>query len=237
MKSIFLILLFLPSVLTAQVRQIDYEGFSIWLDCQKRGLVAFSYSLGKDKSNIPRKHQFFFDEDVPPSCQQTSTKTYRHPTEKYDRGHLVPANHMDFSEIAIKQSNYMTNVLPQTRTMNRGAWLKTETIIDCKRDEIDLQVIGGVLWGNDESDDFFLGSHGVRTPDAFWKVVILKDNEDIIAWIVPNTNDATSKKLDEYIVSVKEIEEKAGVNLDVPPELKMKKPDKSWIVPKDCDRS
>ena len=31
----------------------------------------------------------------------------------FDRGHLVMSNHMDDNKLAIKQSNYMTNVLPQ----------------------------------------------------------------------------------------------------------------------------
>ncbi|HIG39559.1 MAG TPA: hypothetical protein EYQ14_03340, partial [Gammaproteobacteria bacterium] len=41
--------------------------------------------------------------------------------QRYDRGHLVPANHLDYSKKAIKQSNYMTNILPQAANMNRGA--------------------------------------------------------------------------------------------------------------------
>ncbi|MDD2863959.1 MAG: DNA/RNA non-specific endonuclease, partial [Methylococcales bacterium] len=89
-----------------------------------------------------------------------------------DREHLVPANHLDYSANAIKATNNMTNILPQAANMNRGAWLQTEKIIECYRDIDELLVICGVIWGNNPADDYFVQSHGVKTPDAFWKVVM-----------------------------------------------------------------
>jgi len=56
----------------------------------------------------------------------------------------------------------MTNILPQALNMNRGAWLQTEEIIECYRDIDELLVIGGVIWGNNPADDFFIESHGVK---------------------------------------------------------------------------
>ncbi|MCH7687732.1 MAG: DNA/RNA non-specific endonuclease, partial [Planctomycetes bacterium] len=70
--------------------------------------------------NIGRLHSFKLDKDVPERCQQTSNKTYSHSTEKYDRGHLVPANHLDHLEAGIRESNFMINVLPQARNMGTG---------------------------------------------------------------------------------------------------------------------
>ena len=81
-------------------------------------------------------------------------------------------NHLDYSSAAIKATNNMTNILPQVANMNRGAWLETEEIVERYRDISELLVIGGVIWGNNPSDDYFVKSHGVKTPDAYWKVVI-----------------------------------------------------------------
>src|SRR5690606_35231289 len=103
---------------------------------------------------------FKLDSYVPKECQQTSAKGYG---RGYDRGHQVPANHLDASAVAIEQSNYMTNILPQVSQMNRGAWKLTEEIVECYRDIDELLVIGGVIWGNNEKDDFFVQSHGVKT--------------------------------------------------------------------------
>jgi DNA/RNA endonuclease G (NUC1) len=101
------------TVQTGDVRRIDYEGFTVWLDCSKRGAVKFRYNAQRDQGNFKRHERFYYDPDVPKRCQQTSTKSYKHPSQRYDRGHIVPANHLDYSMIAIKQSNYMTNILPQ----------------------------------------------------------------------------------------------------------------------------
>ena len=98
-----------------QLLEKHYEGFTLWLDCKERAAVKFRYNAQRDNGNEPREEKFTLDPDVPKDCQQKNGKTYG---KKYDRGHQVPANHMDFSAAAIKQSNYMTNILP----MNCLSW-------------------------------------------------------------------------------------------------------------------
>jgi endonuclease G len=174
---------------SGNILKLDYEGFTVWVDCEKRGAVKFRYNAQHDTGSAKRSDSFYLDPNVPSECQQTTAKAYGN---NYDRGHQVPANHLDSSEVAIKQSNFMTNVLPQAANMNRGAWLLTEEIIECYRDIDELLVIGGVIWGNNPADDYFVQSHGVKTPDAYWKVVIRGTGQDerAIAWIVPNSPDA-----------------------------------------------
>lgn len=170
--------------------KLDYEGFTVWLDCNERAAVKFRYNAQRDHGSLKRYDQFMFDPNVPRECQQYSSKAYGHG---YDRGHQVPANHLDYSTVAIKQSNYMTNILPQTAPMNRGAWALIEEIVECYRDIDELLIMGGVVWGNNTEDDYFVQSHGIRTPDAFWKVVIrgIGQDERAIAWVIPNSTEAT----------------------------------------------
>jgi endonuclease G len=215
--------------------KLDYEGFTVWLDCEKRGAVKFRYNAQHDTGNEARAKSFKLDPNVPADCQQTSAKGYGH---NYDRGHLVPANHLDHSEVAIRQSNYMTNILPQASNMNRGAWLLTEEIVECYRDIDELLVIGGVILGNNPTDDYFVQSHGVKTPDAFWKVVIrgTGQGERAIAWIVPNTPEATKKNLDRYLVSIDELERVTSEKIPVADYVKHDKPSASWLIPHGCDK-
>lgn len=147
------------------ILKLDYPGFTIWLDCAQRGAIKFQYVAQRDSGSAKRYDEFFLDPNVPAECQQKTAKAYG---MKYDRGHQVPANHLDASEAAIKATNTMTNILPQAANMNRGAWLQTEEIIECYRDIDELLVIGGVIWGNNPADDYFVESHGVKTPDAYW---------------------------------------------------------------------
>ncbi|UZR31063.1 DNA/RNA non-specific endonuclease [Methylococcus mesophilus] len=108
-------------------------------------------------------------------------------------------------------------------------------IIECYRDIDELLVIGGVLWGTDASNDYFIADHGIRTPDAFWKVGI-RGNGKTIAWIIPNDATATRKNLDKFLVTAAKIEKKTGQVLpEVPKVWRTKRPAKSWAKPAGCD--
>ena len=204
------------------------------MDCDKRGAVKFQYNAQHDTGSYKRHKSFHIDPNVSSSCQQLSAKTYKQKGQRYDRGHLVPANHLDYSKVAIRQSNFMTNILPQAANMNRGAWLLTEEITECYRDIDELLIIGGVLWGDNPNDDFFTESHGVKTPDAFWKVIIRNDRA--IAWIIPNSGDAKRNRLDEYIVTIQELELVTGELIPVDEYLKHEKPEHSWVIPRGCNK-
>jgi endonuclease G len=233
LKFILLILISF-SINAAKIQRLDYAGFTLWVDGQRRGAVKFQYKAQQDSGSFQRHQRFYYDPVLPERYQQISTQSYKNKGQRYDRGHLVPANHLDYSKLAIKQSNYMTNILPQAANMNRGAWLRTEEIIECYRDIDELLVIGGVIWGNNTEDDFYIGSHGVATSDAFWKVIIRNDR--VIAWIVPNSSTAPRQRLDDYLVSVDEIERVTGETIPIADYLKYERPKQSWLIPHGCNK-
>ena len=220
---------------SGSILELNYPGFTLWVDCQQRGAVKFRYVAQRDSGSFKRYDTFFIDQNVPADCQQTTATAYG---QGYDRGHQVPANHLDASEAAIKATNAMTNILPQVAQMNRGAWLLTEEIIECYRDIDELLVIGGVIWGNNPADDYFVESHGVKTPDAYWKVIIRGTGQDerALAWVVPNTSDATRKNLDHYLISIEDLERITGEKIPVADYAKHDKPTASWLIPKGCNK-
>jgi endonuclease G len=220
---------------TGKILKLGYDGFTVWLDCTKRGAIKFQYNAQRDSGNVKRYDEFFLDPYVPKECQQTSAAAY---SEHYDRGHLVPANHLDYSESAVKATNTMTNILPQAANMNRGAWLLTEEIVECHRDMTELLIIGGVIWNKYPGNDHFVKSHGIKTPSAFWKVIIKGTGKDeqAIAWIVPNSQEANRHQLDKYLVSIKELEKKTGEKIPVSKSVKSQKPSQSWAIPHGCSK-
>jgi len=188
----------------------QYTHYKLWLDCKERASIAFSYVASKDKGNKTKYTSFYDDPSLPQSCQQLSRKAYNHYNDtesKYHAAQLAAANHFDFDKRALKEANFMANVLPQTLPMNRGAWKRTEELVECYRDRFDVVNYGGVIWGTDSKNDLFLTSHGVRTPDYFWKVLTGKhENEQYFtAWIVPNVNDARASKLQHYVVGLEQL--------------------------------
>ena len=85
-------------------------------------------------------------------------------------------------------------------------------------------------------DDDFLSSHGVATPDAFWKVII-RGTDRVMAWLIPNTKDATRTHLDRYLVSIEELERHTGETFpEVPAFARSEKPEASWLIPQGCNR-
>jgi len=231
----------------AEVSKRDFEGFTVWIDCERNGAVLFEYTATGELGSEDRLRSFKIDEALPVECRQTSSGTYSGSSSfssKYDRGHLVPPIHLDHSVKSIHDANIMSNILPQAANMNRGAWLKTEEIIECNRGTEDygsLRVIGGVVWGFNPHDDKFLESHGIATPDYFWKVVISDKKQDAIAWIIPNIEQAKRKNLDRYLVSVAQIQ-KMMEKVDGGPEIGLPDGDlmgrvheTSWAIPEGCD--
>ena len=58
----------------------------------------------------------------------------------------------------------------------------------------------------------------------------------MIAWLIPNTKDATSKRLDQYLVSIEELERRTGEVLpEVPAFLRSERPEASWLIPQGAE--
>jgi len=114
---VFVLGLFPLALGSSHITQKAYDGFTVWLDCQRHGAAAFFYELSKDEGNIGRASKSFkIDNSLPQTCQPNSIKSYvtdtvDPATGKWDRGHLVPANHMDNSLSAMKDTFFVTNVL------------------------------------------------------------------------------------------------------------------------------
>lgn len=218
----------------------DYNGFRLIYDCTDRTALHYRYTLQADTGSAARPSTF--DPTLPAGClQQTSTASYESVHPGYDRGHLVMSNHMDSDSALIRRANYMSNIVPQVSGFNRGIWLEAETVAECYRDLAPVQVYGGVVHGDTASDtnDFYLSSHGIRTPEFLWKALITTDPATgagkAIAWLIPNTTGLGA--LDRYIVSIAELEQRLGaasVRISASAALKAMKPQTTWALPSGC---
>jgi len=237
---------------TPQGQKLDllyYDRFTIYLDCVTRSAVQYSYAIGEDVGERATKPKFWYDGNpYLKNCQQTSWKEYFH--ERCDRsinegkdnefcfeqGRLVDAHHVDESYNGIIDANYMTNILPMATGMysKGGAYHLINNLIECAREISDVKIIGGVIAGTDAKNDYFVGSHGIVTPDSFWKVVVTTNRAtgemDINAWIIPNIHTSRAEILDTFLTNVEEIEKKIGKPIDVPKDLKSKNQEKSWSL-------
>lgn len=202
----------IPTQQSDRLVTVDYGGFRLLYDCSQRTALRYEYVLTTDTGTLARPSNFTFDTLLPTSClQQTSTGTYASVVPGWDRGHLVTSNHMDYNADYLKRANFMSNVVPQVSTFNQGIWLDAENVAECYRDIAPLRVVGGVVY-DDTSNDDFLQSHGIATPDWFWKAIVTTDPASgttrAIAWRIPNRNNLAP--LDSYLVSISELERWLG---------------------------
>jgi hypothetical protein len=90
MKPLFRIALFLPlltGIVWAEERRVDYEGYTLWLDCEKRSAVRFEYTIGRDTGDEKRKDykKYRLDPSIG-DCQQLGTRSYwKESNQKYQK--------------------------------------------------------------------------------------------------------------------------------------------------------
>lgn len=228
-----------------------YGSFELEVKCDSFAgfgyTTRFSYELmGFDPPSISTELSTFeYDDTLAQNCQQKILSSYSPECDDlsnlrcFDSGYLVSPSYMDNDSSDIKEANYITNILPLAAAFYRrgGAWNQTEEIISCARTMNNVQrqtIFGGPIFTSD-SNDYFLGSHGIPTPDEFWKVVIRYFNNEsppeVVAWRMPNEFTSTKDKLDEFVVTIKELK---SITFDEMPELPTSYIEKKSSWPLEC---
>ena len=228
------------TVQAANIVTLAKGGFTLTYDCDNRTALRYEYTLTTDTGSAARPASYHLDPDLPSGCNsQFTTSSYGGTVPGWNRGHLVTSNHMDYSSTYIRRANYMSNIVPQAESFNSGIWNDAENVAECYRDLATVHVYGGVVY-NDTSNDFFTSSHGIRTPDYFWKTLITTDTSTgatkAISWYIPNRNSLG--KLDSYIVSIDDLEAfigAGGVGIFATPAVKTMKPATTWPLPANCN--
>lgn len=224
---------------------IDYDFYQLNYNCDKGGFDNFMYTTVPDANiDLSRHSPFYYDKQVTELCKYDSerskkaqnTKTYKSPSRKnpqYDRGHGTHQNIWDHDKSLMKTTNYMSNIVPQEKNQNRkGLWRHSEKLTECYRDLGTVKVVGGNIWGNDSSNDYFLNSHGVVTPDFLFKIMLI--NNKPYSFIVPNNPEATSENHSKYMTSINDIEIKTGYTFDFDNNLKSIVNEVLPNIPKNC---
>ena len=127
-----------------------------------------------------------------------------------DRGHLVPAGDLKWSEEAMRQSFMLTNVAPMHKALNEGGWAKLEEKVRewTARDSALLVFTGPVVSEGDST----LANGRVTVPSAYYKVIMAPCVRPMraIAFIYPNGH--SGGRLQQYAVSVDEVERRTGLD-------------------------
>lgn len=151
--------------------------------------------------NAQRKDNFKADPKV--------TTGSAHPDDYkgsgFDRGHLCPAASMTIDQTAMDESFYMSNMSPQSPSLNRGRWL---TLEDQLREWVlhydSLIVAVGPVYAKEYK---VIGENEVAVPSQFYKI-IWDGGERMIGFLFPN--EKCPEPLIYYAVPVDSIESLTG---------------------------
>ena len=183
--------------------ECSYEAFKVLLSCKHNAAVlSIAENVGEDNGNKnTSSRNYKLDETASAlNCQQKTSARYASVNSDYDVGHLTAIDLFDYDKTIALQTNVMTNMIPQASSFNRsGSWKRTETLAECYRDEegyAPIQVLSGVIFGNDTTNDLFSVSHDLpSTPDYLWKLIYSESMGIYDAWVMPNANTSKASTL------------------------------------------
>ena len=175
---------FLPETTTAAVIHHQFYSLSYSEDDEQAEWVA--YKLTSDRLSQPwvDRHDFFMPD---PLVQSGSSTPDDYKGSGYDRGHLVPAADMAFSEEAMKETFYMSNISPQSHNFNGGIWRELEELTRSWAKRFDeLYVVTGPVLTYEPKG--YLGENEVAIPQAYFKVLLdlSSSKPKGIGFVIPN---------------------------------------------------
>ena len=185
-----------------------YKGFTVYFNPKYHipNCVIYELTAEKVQGTLPRAKNFETDENVK-GCAQPSDYQY----SGYDRGHMVPAGDMKWDAQAMQESFYMTNICPQVKSLNTGAWNSLEGRVRqwAKRDGALIVATGPIL---SSSMPTIGGKAGIAVPPKFYKAILAHKANPVRAIAFIYDNEKSGTPLSKHVVSVDEVESATGID-------------------------
>ena len=171
----------------------------------------------KVKSGTAVEEDYFLKEKRPDG-------TYRYDGFGYDRGHLAPSADFRWSEQALSESYFYSNITPQTADFNRISWAELEDVFRSyvqRHEDSRLFIITAPVL-HENLPRIERGVNNVSIPEYHYKIAVDLEREKGIAFLMPNK--LASKPLENYAVTIDSIEAITGIDFfyKLPEELQSK---------------
>lgn len=157
-----------PKMCDLPMEELSYAGMEVSFntDLHIPNWVAWELTADETNGAVARQNRFVADPTVAASA---SPDDYRN--SGFDRGHMAPAGDMKWSREAMDETFYMTNICPQSKSLNTGAWKKLEEKSRqwARRDSAIVIVCGPVVADHLTQR---IGATGVAVPKRFFKVIL-----------------------------------------------------------------
>lgn len=164
------------------------------------------YQLTSNLINSSQPRTDDFREDPAVTTGSATLEDYK--DSGYDRGHLCPAADMTLNKTSMSETFYLSNMSPQVPGFNRGKWSTLEDQVRTWALAFDwLEVATGPIF---EDNIGTIGADKVTVPGYYYKVLYSESKKIMLGLILPNAS--SSKSLEQFVVTVDQIEQKTGIN-------------------------
>ena len=164
----------IPLMKQKQGQIIQRTGYTLSYDAKNKTPQWVAWELTKEETrgDAERSQEFFPDPDV----IGAKVITYDYSHSGYDRGHMAPAADMKWSETAMYESCYLSNICPQNPDLNGGRWrILEEKCRDLADDYYSVNIVCGPII--EDGRYGAIGDSKVVVPDAFFKVLLVKQGD------------------------------------------------------------
>ena len=188
---------------------LEYMGFTVSFNTQTKlpNWVAYELTAVETEGTVRRNNNYYPDPEL--KEKQADNNDYRN--SGWDRGHMAPAGDMKWSEQAMLESCYFSNMCPQNKNLNGGDWRSLEERCRVWAQKYGkVQIVCGPIIG--EMKNGTLGENKVAIPDAFYKVLLVKIAEEYEGIGFVFENKAGHRKLGEYAMSIDNVEQITGLD-------------------------
>lgn len=188
---------------------LKYSGFVVSYDSEHLIPKWVAYELTSEEVDGKVSRSGSFGMDLNYKGKQAMREDYSY--SGWDKGHMAPAADMKWSQEAMWESFYLTNVCPQNHELNGGDWLALEKKArEMAKRYGNVYVICGPIIGVNKNGT--IGANKVTVPDKFFKAFLVEDADGFysIAFVMDNSGEHHA--LSDYIHTVNELEQLTGID-------------------------
>ena len=170
-----------------------------------------AYELTADETDGPwTRKGLRFVPDPYYKGEQADREDYRN--SGYSHGHLAPAGDMKWDSLAMIESFYYTNCIPQDANLNTGKWHQLEEKTrKLAREYGNVYIVTGPVIQYDSVKR--IGYHGIAVPVACYKALLIRNKERYSAIGFVMLNGGEQRSMKECACTVDELEALLGLNM------------------------
>jgi len=193
-----------------QLLVLENIGYIVGYDETRKNPAWVAYRMFRvgPVSSPPRPSRFMVDTRT---LSQVRHDDYTN--SGFDRGHMAP-NYGIATRYGVKgqlETFFMTNIVPQTPTLNRQLWRRLEERIarHYANEYEEVWVVTGPVYDAQQQTLF----SGVEIPDGFFKIVLDEDEGTVrvLAFVLPHRVSG-NERLNRFLTNVDEVEQLTGLD-------------------------